>query len=167
MKVYLGTDHAGFALKEKIKELLLEKGYDVVDKGALTFDKADDYTDFISQVAAAVSPEVDAKGIILGGSGEAEAMLANKYKNIRATVFYGPVVAKEAIDVSGLKGQDGYDIVRLSREHNDANILSLGARFLTDEEALQAVTVWLTTSFSNAQRHKRRIEKIAQIEKTV
>lgn len=165
MKVYIGTDHAGFALKEKIKAMLSQKGYEVADLGAFTFDKADDYTNFISKVAAAVSVDPGTKGIVLGGSGQAEAILANKYKGIRAALFYGPVVAKEAIDVNGSAAHDGYDLIRLSRIHNDANILSLGARFITEEEALKAITIWLETPFAHEERHERRIEKIAQIER--
>lgn len=167
MKIYLGTDHAGFELKEKIKALLSEKGYDVADLGAYNFDKNDDYTDFISKVAAAVSLDPGTKGIVLGGSGQAEAILANKYKGIRAALFYGPVVAKEAIDANGDPAHDGYDLIRLSRIHNDANILSLGARFVTEEEALKAVTIWLETPFAHEERHMRRIEKIAEIERSL
>lgn len=167
MKIYLGTDHAGYQLKENIKAYLLEKEYEVEDMGAYTFDKTDDYTDFISKVGEAISQNIHAKGIVLGGSGQAEAMLANKYAGIRAALFYGPIVAKEAIDADGSLAQDGYDLIRLSRIHNDANILSLGARFVTDEEALHAVDIWLTTQFGGEERHKRRIEKIAEIEESL
>ncbi len=164
MKIYLGTDHAGFSLKEKIKVHLVGKGYEVEDCGAKDLDPQDDYTIFIPKVAQAVSTDEGSKGIILGGSGQAEAMLANKYPGVRAALFYGPVEAREAIDVTGSPSLDGYDIVRLSRTHNDANILSLGARFLSEEEVIQAVDIWLTTPFSNEERHKRRIEKMAEIE---
>lgn len=165
MKVYLGTDHAGFELKEKIKSLLQEKGYELEDMGAEHFDSTDDYTQFVSKAAAAVSQDVESKGIVLGGSGQAEAMLSNKYPGVRAALFYGPVVAKQPIDAKGSLAQDGYDLIRLSRIHNNANILSLGARFVTDEEALKAVTIWLETPFANEERHLRRIEKITAIEK--
>lgn len=164
MKVYLGTDHAGFELKEKIKSTLLEKGYEVEDMGADHFDNGDDYTQFISKVGAAVSADPESKGIVLGGSGQAEAMLANKYPHVRAALFYGPVVAKQPIDAKGSLAQDGYDLIRLSRIHNNANILSLGARFVTEEEALQAVSIWLETAFANEERHARRIAEIAHIE---
>lgn len=167
MKIYLGTDHAGFALKEAIKADLQNHNYEVVDLGARHFDKNDDYTDFIPRVAAAVSIDPNTKGIVLGGSGQAEAILANKYKGIRAALFYGPVIAKEPIDANGSAARDGYDLIRLSRIHNDANILSLGARFITEEEALKAVTIWLKTPFGHEARHMRRIEKIATIEKTL
>ena len=164
MKIYIGTDHAGFHLKEKIKVYLFKQGYEVEDMGATGFNKGDDYTEFIAKVGAAVSKDNSSKGIVLGGSGEAEAMLANKYHGVRAALFYGPIIAKEAIDAAGSPSQDGYDILRLSRIHNDANILSLGARFLTEEEALRAVTIWLETAFPAEPRHVRRIEKIAAIE---
>lgn len=167
MKVYLGTDHAGFELKEKIKALLQEKGYEIADMGATSFDNTDDYTQYVSKAAEAVSKDLESKGIVLGGSGEAEAMLANKYPGIRASLFYGPVVAKQPIDAKGSLSQDGYDLIRLSRIHNNANILSLGARFVTDEEALKAVTIWLETDFANEERHVRRITKIAEIEKEI
>lgn len=167
MKVYLGTDHAGFYYKEKIKTVLSEKGYEVVDLGAHKIDMSDDYPDFISKVGAAVSIDSKAKGIVLGGSGQAEAMLANKYKGVRAALFYGPIMAKEAIDANGSFAQDGYDIIRLSRIHNDANILSIGARFVTEEEVLKAVLLWLETPFGEEERHMRRIEEIATIEKSL
>lgn len=168
MKIYIGTDHAGFYLKEKIKIFLTGKEYGVEDMGSYTLDPTDDYTVAIPKVAAAVSIDSHAKGIVLGGSGQAEAMLANKYPGIRAAIFYGPVIAKEAIEATGTAGsKDGYDIIRLSREHNDANVLSLGARFITEEEALKAVLLWLETPFSEAERHKRRIEKMTEIERSL
>ncbi|SRR5260221_2834466 len=164
MKIYLGTDHAGFYLKEKIKKFLLEKDYDVEDCGAHDFHPSDDYVDFISLVAQKVSEHPEDRGIILGGSGQAEAIVANKYPGVRAGVFYGPVVAKESVDASGKTSENPFAIVTLTREHNDANILSLGARFLTEKDALEAVEIWLTTPFSNEERHKRRIERMTLLE---
>ena len=145
MIIYLGTDHAGFELKEAIKEFLIKKDYEVKDFGAFSYNEKDDYPDFIHPVAAAVCDKckVD-RGIILGGSGQGEAMIANRYHGVRAAVYYGGPL----------------DIIKLSREHNDANVLSLGARFLNKEEALKAVELWLNTSFSEEERHKRRIGKI-------
>src|SRR3989344_7243629 len=143
MIIYIATDHAGFELKEKIKEFLLESGQRVKDFGAHKFDADDDYPDFVHLAAKAVSKNPrESLGIILGGSGEGEAMVANRYRNVRAAVYYG-----------GDK-----KIITLSREHNNANILSLGARFLTEKEALAAVALWLKTSFSKKERHTRRIE---------
>lgn len=167
MNIYLATDHAGFPLKEAIKAFLLEKGFAVEDCGAYTFDASDDYPDFIAKAAHAVAKDVDARAIIFGGSGQAEAMTANKYPGVRAALFYSPVLPKSAADVAGRMSSDPYEMIRLTREHNDANVLSLGARFLTEEEAKQAVTMWLDTAFSHDARHERRIGKIAEIEKTI
>ncbi len=143
--IYLGADHAGFALKEKIKEWLQEWGFAFEDEGAFVLDEHDDYPDFIMPVAQAVSQNPgSARGIILGKTGEGEAMVANRFAHVRASVFYG----------------GAFDIVQLSRQHNDANILSLGAGFLKEDEAKEAIKLWLETPFSEEERHKRRIEKI-------
>ena len=151
MKIYLAADHAGFELKEKVKELLKGEGYELEDMGASTFDKDDDYPDFIIKAAEAVSKDPESRGIIFGGSGQGEAIVANKFQNVRAAVFYG----------------GSRDIIKLSREHNDANILSLGARFLTEEEALSAVKLWNDTLFTGEERHIRRLKKIAHIEQNL
>lgn len=145
MKIFLGSDHAGYELKEVLKKELANLGMEVFDKGASTLDSTDDYPDFIAPVAREVyNDPKESRGIILGGSGEGEAMMANRFPNVRAVVYYG-----------GPK-----EIITLSREHNNANILSLGARFLSASEALEAVKLWLNTPFSNEERHLRRIEKI-------
>lgn len=149
MHVYLATDHAGFELKEDIKQFLQKEGYQVTDFGALQYDKEDDYPDFISQAAKAISKHPEDKAIILGGSGQGEAMVANKFPNVRAAVYYG----------------NAEEMPVLTRQHNNTNILSLGARFLTKEKAFQAVKLFLETAFSNDSRHIRRIEKIKNIEK--
>jgi ribose 5-phosphate isomerase B len=146
MRIYIGSDHAGFALKEKLIPFLKELGHEVEDKGAFSLDPQDDYPDFVKPVAEAVSNVPEAKGIVLGGSGEGEAMAADGFPNVRAAVWYG----------------GDLEIVRLSREHNDANILSLGARFIGEEEAKSAVRLWLETPFSGEARHMRRIEKLDQ-----
>ncbi|MDO8602043.1 MAG: RpiB/LacA/LacB family sugar-phosphate isomerase [bacterium] len=143
MRIHLAADHAGFLLKERIKEVLMKAGHAVLDHGAFSLDKKDDYPDFINQAAEAISKNPADKAIILGGSGEGEAMAANRFKNVRAAVYYG--------------GDD--KIITLSREHNNANVLALGARFLTEREALHAVKTWLATAFSDDARHKRRINK--------
>jgi len=145
MKVYIGTDHAGFQLKEALIPFLTDLDHEVVDKGAFSFDGDDDYPDFIDPVAREVSDHhLHTRGIIIGGSGQGEAMVANRHDNVQAAVYYG--------------GSE--EIVRLAREHNDANVLALGSRFLTEEEAKRAVDIFLTTPFSGAERHERRIEKI-------
>lgn len=165
MKIYLGTDHAGFELKEKIKSYLLEKNYEVEDCGAFEFDKNDDYPDFVSKAAERVSKDPESsRGIIFGGSGQAEMMLANKYKNVRCALFYSPAIPVSTIDATGQQSNDPYEIVKLTRLHNNANVLSLGARFLKLEEATKAISLWLETPFSNDERHVRRINKIKEIE---
>lgn len=165
MKVYIATDHAGFLLKEIVKEFLLGEGYSVEDCGATSFEKFDDYPDFISVAAEKVSKNPYDRAIIFGGNGQGEAFTANKFPHVRAVVFYGPREAVGAVDVTGKKTSDPYEIVRLTREHTDANILSLAGRFLTDEEALKAVRIFLTTPFSKDDRHVKRLEKVERIEK--
>lgn len=151
MKIYIGTDHAGLAQKEKILTFLQESGYEVVDCGAHEYDENDDYPDFVTPVAREVSRNPQAvRGIILGGSGQGEAMVANKFPHVRAAVFYGPAFSLTN-NVSNLQ---------LAREHNDSNILAIGSRFVSDDEALEAVRQWIDTPFSNGERHKRRINKI-------
>ncbi len=144
MKIYIGSDHAGFELKGKLIPYLQELGHDVEDKGAFTYDAEDDYPDFVEPVAEAVADDAESKGIVIGGSGEGEAMATDKIEGIRTAVWYG----------------GDLEIVKLSREHNDANILSLGARFISEEEAKEAVKLWLETPFSGDDRHVRRIAKL-------
>ncbi len=143
-RIYLASDHAGFELKEFIKAKLTEAGYQVEDCGATTFEKTDDYPDFIQHAAKGVQKTENSRAIIFGHSGQGEALSANRFKGVRATVYYG--------------GSD--EAITLSREHNDANILSLGAHFLTQEDAWSAVSLWLNTPFSKDERHIRRIHKI-------
>ena len=143
MKIHLATDHAGLDLKNSIKEYLLDKGHDIMDHGANEYDALDDYPDFIFPCARAVAADTESRGIILGGSGQGEAMAANRIKGCRAAVFYnGPE-----------------KIVKLSREHNNANILSLGARFMSQEEIYDVIGMWLEEPFEGG-RHQRRIEKL-------
>jgi ribose 5-phosphate isomerase B len=145
MKIYLGADHAGFELKEKIKEFLNSLGFQVFDEGAFSYEEEDDYPEICQMVARLVAGEAGgARGIIVGHSGQGEAIATNRFKGIRAVVYYG--------------GPD--EIIRLSRLHNDANILSLGAGFLSEEETKQAVKHWLETPFSSEIRHKRRIGQL-------
>ena len=147
-KIFLGADHAGFELKEHIKKYLSENGFEVKDMGANSFDPEDDYPDFIAPAAKKVAESPGSRGIIFGGSGQGEAIAAYKVNGIRAAVYYG----------------GNMEIVKLSRTHNDANVLSLGARFLKKKEAAEAVKLWLGTDFSNEPRHARRIKKISKTE---
>jgi ribose 5-phosphate isomerase B len=144
MKIYISTDHAGFELKEELVPFLKSLDHEVEDMGAHTFEALDDYPDFIRPVAEAVANNPESRGVIIGGSGQGEAMCANRVRGARAAVYYG----------------GPFDIVILSREHNDANILSLGARFVDEDEAKKAVRLWLETPFSNEEKHARRIKKI-------
>ena len=149
MKIYFGTDHAGYEMKEALASYVeKDLGYTVLDMGAHQNDPNDDYTDFIRLVAQEISHDPDlARGIILGGSGQGEAMVANRFPNVRCAVYYGGPL----------------DIVKLSRDHNNANMLSLAARFISLDEAKAAVKLWLDTAFSEDERHKRRLKKLEQI----
>ena len=160
MKIYIGSDHAGFELKEKLKVYLSGLSYEVEDKGAFTFNSDDDYPDFIREVTKSVANDPEhSRGIVVGGTGQGEAICANKTDGIRTALFYGPVLAKGAVDISGRQSSDPYEIVKLARLHNDVNILSLSARFLSEEEAKQALKIFLETPFSNDERHIRRLSK--------
>lgn len=165
MRVYLATDHAGLELKNKVKAFLEKEGYEVEDCGALTYDKNDDYPDFIAKAAEAVSKDPEnSRGIVFGGSGQGEAIVANKFKGVRCAVFYTPCIPPGATDASGKTSDDPFEMLRLTREHNDSNVLSLGVRFLTEAQALKAVDLFLTSPYSKEERHQRRIDKISQIE---
>lgn len=145
MKIHLATDHAGLELKNAIKVYLTEKGYNVQDHGAHKYDPLDDYPDFIFPCAKAVAADPESRGIILGGSGQGEAMAANRVKGVRAAVYY-----------NGPK-----ELVLLSRRHNNANILSLGARFMNETEMYEIIRIWLEEPFEGG-RHQRRITKLDQ-----
>lgn len=145
MKIYLGSDHAGYELKEKLKVFLSANDYEVEDLGPHEYVETDDYPDFVKPVAKAVAANPESRGIVIGKSGQGEAMCANKVRGVRAAVYYGHEP----------------NILKLSREHNDANVLALASGFLlTDEDAKSAVDLWLKTPFSNAERHIRRISKL-------
>ena len=149
MKILLATDHAGFELKNKIKDFLIQEGVDVEDMGAHVYDKEDDYPKIMVPVAMRVleDPE-NTRAIIFGKSGNGEAMVSNRFPGIRAAVYHG----------------GNLEIVRLSREHNDANVLSIAAGFVPEEEAKEAVKIWIGTKFSGDERHVRRNEMLDNIE---
>jgi len=137
MKIALGSDHAGFRYKEKIKQLLISLGHEVEDFGT-TSEEPVDYPKFIRPAAEAVARGACDRGIVLGGSGNGEAMAANKVPGIRCALCWNEATA------------------RLSRQHNDANVLSLGERVISEEMALTIVRIWLATDFENG-RHTARI----------
>lgn len=146
--IYLATDHAGFTLKEAMKKYLQEQGREVEDMGAFGLDEHDDYPDFVFPASRKVAENPSGNfGIFFGASGQGEAIAANKVKGIRAAVYYG----------------GSLELVKRSRSHNNANVLSLGARFLTFEEAVDAIEMWLRTDFEGG-RHERRVQKIMKAE---
>lgn len=147
MKIYLATDHAGFNLKEEVKKYLLSLSYSVEDCGAFAFDKNDDYPEIIAKAAKAVSKDKTAMAIVFGKSGAGEEIVANKFGNVRAILGFSR------------------ENVRLSREHNNANVLSLGSEFISFEKAKELILIFLKTPFSNDPRHKRRIEEIEKLGK--
>ena len=158
-KVYLAADHAGFALKHALIEELRTLGYETEDLGAHTLSPEDDYPDFITPCAEKVASDEGSFGVVIGGSGQGEAMCANRVKGARAAVFYGPRKAVGELEREGSASIDEFDIVRLARAHNDANILSIGSRFVSHEEAVEALELFLSTPFSGSERHVRRIAK--------
>jgi len=152
MRVHIGTDHAGFYLKQALVQELTAAGYEVVDHGASSYVDGDDYPGYCVACAEAVVAEqasgVEALGIVVGGSGNGEQLAANKVKGARAAL------------VTHL------DLATLARSHNDANIIALGARFTAAEFAWTLVQAFLTTPFSGAERHARRLAEVARYEAT-
>lgn len=148
--IHLATDHAGFDYKEEIKSWLTSNGCQVIDHGALSFDEVDDFPDYIKLAAKAVSLDSEnSYAIIFGGSGQGEAIVANRFPNIRATVFYS----------------NDNTIVELSRQHNNANVFSVGSRFVTVEDTKNALTIWFKTEFLTDEKYQRRNTKIEEITK--
>lgn len=143
--IYLGTDHAGYELKEHIKSFLLDQNYEVIDLCEHALVEGDDYPLHVREVGKKVSEENNTRGIIFGESGQGEAITVNRIIGVRAVVYYG---------------ENQSEIIKLSRLHNDANILSIGARFVLLDEAEEMIKLWLETDFSGDERHIRRIEQI-------
>src|SRR4030067_3013162 len=162
MKIYIASDNGGFHLKKQLFQYLKVKEFEVEDCGAYELDETDDYPDFIIPCAQKVSGDKESLGIVIGGSGQAEAIAANKARGARAGVFYGPILPHGAADVTGRISRDAYEMVKLTRMHNNANFLSLGARFLTGDEAKKAVCAFLDNKFEGG-RHERRIEKMEEV----
>src|SRR4051812_43132356 len=140
MKIALGSDHAGFEYKEQIKKLLLELGHEVRDFGTNSAERVD-YPDFIRPAAEAVARGDCERGVVLGGSGNGEAMAANRVKGVRCAYCFNEETA------------------RLGRQHNDANVISIGERIISPQMAVTIVNTWLTTPFEGG-RHLRRIQKL-------
>lgn len=150
MKIFIASDHAGFHLKKQLVQYLKVKDFEVEDCGAYELDEADDYPDFIIPCAQKVAGDLSSVGIVIGGSGQGEVICANKIKGIRAAIY---------------NGGDAKTIGRLAKEHNNANILSLGARLISQDEAKKAVSAFLENNFEGG-RHARRLDKIAKFEGT-
>ena len=146
MRIHIGSDHAGLEFKNKIVAHLKSKGHDVTDHGPYSFDPLDDYPVFCIPAAEAVAKDPGSFGIVLGGSGNGEQMAANKVKGVRAALVWSKETAK------------------LAREHNDANVISLGGRMHDEQFCLDLVDTFLNTPFSNDERHIRRISLISKYE---
>ncbi len=160
--IILASDHAGFELKEAIKRFLRNGGYNILDVGAHDLVPDDDFPQYMIAAAMKVAADIkgETKAILFGRSGQGEAMVANRFPGVRAAVWYGDLDRPKAKNVE--KPQP--NIIRLSREHNDANVLSIGAGFVNEDEAKKAVETWLITPFSNDERHERRIKQMDNIE---
>jgi ribose 5-phosphate isomerase B len=148
MRVHLGSDHAGFDLKARLVERLTELGHEPVDHGPLEYDAVDDYPPFVLRAAEAVAGEPGSLGVVLGGSGNGEAIAANKVKGIRCALAHSE------------------DTARLGREHNDANVVSIGARMHDEATAVRLMEVFLETPYSDEERHTRRIAMLTDYETT-
>lgn len=146
MRVHIATDHAAFELKEYLAEKLREAGHDLVDHGATSYDAEDDYPDTCIPCAEAVVADPGSLGIVLGGSGNGEQLAANRVKGCRAILAYNT------------------EIAALGREHNNANVISLGGRFVSNEQALEIVNVFLEQRFTDEERHARRVRKMSDYE---
>jgi len=146
MRVHLATDHAGLEFKDELTRHLTGKGYEVVDHGAYEYDAEDDYPAFCIAAAQAVAAEPGSLGVVFGGSGNGEQIAANKVVGVRAALAWSIATAQ------------------LAKEHNDANVVGIGARQHSQEEAIAIIEAFLETPFSQAERHIRRIGQIAEYE---
>lgn len=146
MRVHIGGDHAAFELHQELLTFLADEGHEVIDHGPFVYDPLDDYPVFVIRAALAVAADPGSRGIVLGGSGNGEQMAANKVAGIRAALCYNA------------------DLARLAREHNDAQVLSMGGRMQSVEEAKEMVRVFLATDFTGEERHQRRIDMVSAFE---
>jgi ribose 5-phosphate isomerase B len=148
MRVHLGSDHAGFELKARLVERLIELGHEPVDHGPEVYDAVDDYPPYVLRAAEATAAEPASLGIVIGGSGNGEAIAANKVKGVRCALAHSEQTAQ------------------LGREHNNANVVSVGARMHDEATAVRLVEVFLATPYSGEARHTRRIEMLTEYENT-
>ncbi|MFD3399968.1 ribose-5-phosphate isomerase [Kribbella sp. NPDC058693] len=148
MRVHIGCDHAGFELKNHLVDHLTAAGHDVVDHGPAVYDAVDDYPPFCLRTGQAVVDDPGSLGIVIGGSGNGEQIAANKVKGVRAVLAWSA------------------DTARLGREHNNANVISVGARMHTEKEATGFIDLFLATDFSGEERHSRRIDMLSDYEST-
>lgn len=163
MKIAITTDHTGLAIEglyDSLKSFVMELGHEITDFGPPMLDMDDDYPELIAPAAKAVADGSCEAAIIMGGSGQGEAMAANRIKGVRCTLFYSLAVARQPIDAEGNQSDDPYEILRLSRQHNHANVLSLSTRFLSVDEMKTAIKIWLETPYSDAKRHVRRVGEL-------
>lgn len=163
MNIALACDHTGFEQTKDLLFFLESQGHQVQNFGPQTLNLTDDYPDYISLAAQAVASGACEKGIVFGGDGQGEAMVANRFKGVRCGVYYGPAVIGRIIDANGRVSSSPYEIVRLTRQHNDANMLSIAARFVSMSDIQNVVKLWLDTPFSNEPRHIRRIDKLDRL----
>ncbi|WP_285759248.1 ribose-5-phosphate isomerase [Nocardiopsis ansamitocini] len=148
MRVYIGSDHAGYELKEHLVSWLKDQGHEVIDAGPLAYDALDDYPPFVLRAAEGVATDPGSLGVVIGGSGNGEQIAANKVKGVRSALAWSVETAA------------------LAREHNDANVISIGARMHSQAEATGFVEVFLTTPYSGEGRHTRRIDMLSNYEQT-
>jgi ribose 5-phosphate isomerase B len=146
VRVYLGSDHAGFEFKQRVVDHVASLGHEPVDCGPHAYDAEDDYPPYIIETATRVAADPGSAGIVLGGSGNGEAIAANKVRGIRCALAFSA------------------DTARLAREHNDANVISLGARMYDEAAALEFVDIFLSTPFSGEERHVRRLAQLGAYE---
>lgn len=146
MKIYFAGDHAGFEMKKSLMEFVLSIGHEAADLGPFSYDPNDDYPDYVIPLAKKIAgkPSAEVRGIVVAGSGQGEIIAMNRIRGARAVFICGC----------------NLEMLKASSDHNDSNILAIGARFCTLDEAKEGITVWLQTPFSNEERHIRRLQKI-------
>lgn len=154
MKIVIASDHAGFELKKHLISYIEDMGFEVTDFGPLLYDENDDYPDYVKSVGEYISqnhnPE-EYRGVVIGGSGQGENICANRYANVRSALIYG-----NDFDLN-------QNMAKLSREHNNANVISFGSRFIENEMAAELLKIWLLEKFTGDERHVRRLSKIENI----